>query len=213
MNWPKVVHQIWLGGPLPRDLAALRERHRAALPGWRFELWTEDRLRPWVSDRDLWRWVHHCEKPVAYAALSDMARVEIIFRCGGVYMDLDYDLSPGAFDVLAPYDRGFGVRLAPKFDLLCNSLFGGPPGMPALADCLQLARERLHRYGASSVIRSVGGILMDTRFRARRVPILPRGVFRARGDRPLGSPQPRGVHLYHTSWAKEAAAAASEASI
>lgn len=60
-----------------------------------------------------------------FEAASDLTRVEIVFRSGGVYMDLDYELSPHALNGLDSYGGGFGIRLTRGHEVFCNSLFGG----------------------------------------------------------------------------------------
>ena len=83
---PRTIHQIWLGkDPLPEDFAAYVETWRRNHPHWEHRLWTEDNLpaelrRPEVRER-----IRH---PVERA---DILRLELLWRHGGVYVDVDFE--------------------------------------------------------------------------------------------------------------------------
>jgi mannosyltransferase OCH1-like enzyme len=159
---PRIVHSIWLGGPLRKagsmarfrdNIAAAASRHR----DYTFMLWTDvprttleaaRRARPPVDGspdpladvRDMLTWanrngvklisvdeVFNAESPlqlgeiyrtemikragVGYAAASDILRMEIIHRFGGVYTDPDnavIDLSDVEAIIKSP--RGYAVN-------------------------------------------------------------------------------------------------------
>jgi mannosyltransferase OCH1-like enzyme len=99
---PKHFHRIWVG---PRAMPSssydfwngIRELH----PDWKLTTWT-DPVRP--SDFELGRLFDSCQHP---AQLADLMRIEILWRHGGVYVDIDCE-------VIKPFDP-----------LLCHSLFIG----------------------------------------------------------------------------------------
>jgi inositol phosphorylceramide mannosyltransferase catalytic subunit len=80
---PKILHQIWLGGELPRACEIFRDRWKRNHPKWEFPLWNEDNL-PELQNQELF------DNAKSYAEASDVARYEILQRYGGVYADCDY---------------------------------------------------------------------------------------------------------------------------
>jgi mannosyltransferase OCH1-like enzyme len=83
---PRVFHQIWLGpDPLPPEFARYRETWKLHHPDWEHRLWTEESLpgelrRPEARDRLR----HPAER-------SDILRLELLWRYGGVYLDVDLE--------------------------------------------------------------------------------------------------------------------------
>ncbi len=83
---PKIIHHIWLGSPLPEKCRILRDTWMKNHPGWEFVLWT---------DADIEKF--GLENKAAYDASSnwgeksDIARYEIVWRHGGLYVDTDYE--------------------------------------------------------------------------------------------------------------------------
>lgn len=83
------VHQIWMGGPPPDDIAELMERCRAYAKrsGAGYTLWDEQR----VSELPTFGSTAPSILPRSLAA--DMARSEIVARYGGLYLDCDLELT------------------------------------------------------------------------------------------------------------------------
>jgi mannosyltransferase OCH1-like enzyme len=83
---PRVFHQIWVGPkPLPDEFRAYQETWRRHHPAWKLRLWTEDDLpsdlrRPEARDRLR-----------AASERSDILRLELLWRYGGVYIDTDFE--------------------------------------------------------------------------------------------------------------------------
>lgn len=94
---PKIVHHIWLGGSMPRELRSIRDLWFKLNPGYFFQTWNELSLRelglydiPLVQKFDL-----------DYGTLTDIARLLVLWKHGGAYVDTD--LYP-----VKPLDRLFG---------------------------------------------------------------------------------------------------------
>jgi hypothetical protein len=145
---PRVFHQIWMGSPVPADLRALSETWRALHPDWELRLWTDREIADLdFGTRDLF------EKATCWAQKSDLLRVELVHRFGGVYVDLDYqcfrpiDAFAQAYDFFGTSRNILIAHLGwpaiwPTPFVVCNSLFGARPGHPLLA--AYLARVRAH---------------------------------------------------------------------
>lgn len=141
---PTTLHQVWVGPKsIPGELIAHARTWAATHPTWDLVLWSDHPERhegagPWDEVRELppiinaWAYEHagrYVGRRAVWAARSDIVRMEIIAREGGVYADLDVM-------ALQPMDALLrGVRLAVADELgPCNGnyLFAASPNHPAL---------------------------------------------------------------------------------
>jgi mannosyltransferase OCH1-like enzyme len=137
---PKILHQIWLGDqPLPEEFAGYRETWLRQHPSWEHRLWTEENLpgdlrRPEVYER--------LRMP---AERSDILRLELLWRHGGVYVDTDFEcLRP-----LDPFVDGLDFVTAPlkPNGWVNNAFIGSVPGHSILDRALNELRPReFHGY-------------------------------------------------------------------
>ena len=88
---PRILHAWWGGPPMPESLQANLDRWRELHPKWTFRLWTPE-TTPKLRNQDLY------DKPEQYSAASnpwqwrsDLARYEILYDHGGVYIDCDLE--------------------------------------------------------------------------------------------------------------------------
>jgi inositol phosphorylceramide mannosyltransferase catalytic subunit len=129
---PKVIHHIWLGSPLPEKCRILRETWIKNHPGWEFVLWTDaDIERFGLENKEIY------DASTNWGEKSDIARYEIIYKYGGLYVDTDYE-SVKPMDVLhhcldfytgiyANHARGNSPNMT-----MGMGLIGARPGHPIL---------------------------------------------------------------------------------
>ena len=81
---PPSVHQIWLGTPFPQQYRKWQATWQS-MPGWSYRLWTEDDV-PGLSlyNQDLY------DKARNWGERADIIRYEILYRYGGLYVDIDF---------------------------------------------------------------------------------------------------------------------------
>jgi mannosyltransferase OCH1-like enzyme len=142
---PRIIHQIWVGrDPLPDEYAAYVETWKRHHPGWEHRLWTEESLpsdlrRPEARER-----IRH---PVERA---DILRYEVLWRHGGVYVDVDFEcrrsLEPeiGDAEFFTAYLKPKNIAKAHK--RVNNAFIGAVPGHPLLDRALDELRP-LDWYG------------------------------------------------------------------
>jgi mannosyltransferase OCH1-like enzyme len=85
---PPVIHQIWVGGPIPAPIKEMMETfsidYIKQYPGFRYILWDDAKLKNLkMINRDLF------DKETKYDCKSDIARVEILNQFGGIFIDSD----------------------------------------------------------------------------------------------------------------------------
>lgn len=87
---PPVLHQVWVGGPLPDHLAGYTAGLRAMHPDWEYRLWDEAAVAQLgLINQHLWDDADRLAGQYAGQFRSDVARLEILWRLGGVYVDTD----------------------------------------------------------------------------------------------------------------------------
>lgn len=83
---PKIIHQIWLGSPFPKRYKKWQAQIKKLHPDWEYRLWTDKDVESLklVNTRIY-------KKARNYGEKSDIARYEILYRFGGVYLDCDIE--------------------------------------------------------------------------------------------------------------------------
>jgi len=108
---PKIIHQIWLGGPLPEKFKDWCNSWRIMHTDWIYKLWTdEDAAFYPFKNKDLF------DRATNFGEKADIWRYELLERFGGVYVDIDeeclrrFDVLNELFDFYVgfqPLDSGY----------------------------------------------------------------------------------------------------------
>lgn len=89
MNIPRVCHHVWLGkSEVPPKFRTWRQRFIDMNPGWTFRLWTDDNLPP-IMNQEAWQASLQIGGTPGCVLRSDILRLEVLARFGGVYLDTD----------------------------------------------------------------------------------------------------------------------------
>jgi mannosyltransferase OCH1-like enzyme len=131
---PRLFHQVWLGeNPIPEEYVAYRQSWLRHHPDWELRLWTEETLP------DSLRRPEAAERLRVPAERSDILRLEVVWRYGGVYLDTD-------LECLGPIGELIGE--APFFTAVTGSdtadsyLFGAVARHPILDHALNQIRPQ-----------------------------------------------------------------------
>jgi Mannosyltransferase OCH1 and related enzymes len=121
MSIPKRIHQIHLGGPpdetTVNHLRSVGYQHE----GWTRVIWDELMLEQLLNVR-----VSALKEELGtWASVSNKLRLEILFVCGGVYLDTDIE----AVDTLEALPLGDMRNFAAEQDggRICNAVMGAAP--------------------------------------------------------------------------------------
>jgi inositol phosphorylceramide mannosyltransferase catalytic subunit len=143
---PKIIHQIWLGSPLPEEFEMLQQTwiqyHMDR--GWVYKLWTDED----VAQLGLYNQEFYDDTD-NYGVKSDIVRWELLYRFGGVYVDMDYECLSALDELHYTYD--FYTALQPldtTFVQLGAALVGSRPGHPILEHCINTIKDDWHHKGA-----------------------------------------------------------------
>jgi mannosyltransferase OCH1-like enzyme len=143
---PKIIHQIWLGSPVPESFVDLQQswiEHHVGRD-WCYKLWTDED----VAQMQLYNQEFY-DATDNYGVKSDILRWEILYMYGGVYVDMDYECLRALDDLHYMYD--FYTALQPLdtwFVQLGAALFGSKPGHPILRHCIETIKNDWHLQGA-----------------------------------------------------------------
>lgn len=157
---PKIIHQIWLGKAAIPKACQHWMKTWSNLKGWTYKLWTDQEAsRLTMHNRDLY------EAAENYGEKSDILRLEILKKFGGLYVDVDYEcLNPGMFEELHQ-DYDFYIGFEPlehgsigKFNMfkVCNAIMASCPDHPLIKDILINLKPNFFAY------KSVAGCVERT---------------------------------------------------
>lgn len=141
---PKLFHSVWVGDPIPPVLNDYIATWRRVHPYWGHRIWTEDELSGWLVNQDLF---DDAEKHTEHVGQfrSDVARYEILYRFGGVYVDCDFEARKPIDDLV----DNVGCFAAWETDdvWINNAIVGATPGHPLFAELIaalpsSIARNR-----------------------------------------------------------------------
>ncbi len=137
---PRILHQVWLGDrPLPDEFAAYRESWIRHHPDWEHRLWTEENLPDGLRRPEVY------ERLRVPAERSDILRLEVLWRHGGVYVDTDFECHRPLDPVIEGLEF-FTAPLKPN-GWVNNAFIGSVPGHPILDRALNELRPReFHGY-------------------------------------------------------------------
>ncbi|HEV2929906.1 MAG TPA: glycosyltransferase [Propionibacteriaceae bacterium] len=190
MAIPAVVHRVWAGeDPIPYRFRAHADTWLKHHPGWEHRLWTPAELDCLdMVNRDLYDKAEQ-EAPTDWLRWrADIARLEILHRHGGVYVDTDAEcLKP--LDPLRRY-AAFVPRSPNDPSLVTNAVMGAEPGHPWLRRLLDGLPANAAAYRGSRLVDTVGGKYMTRTLPHPGVNVLPWQWFAAQSirDRDAGRP-------------------------
>jgi inositol phosphorylceramide mannosyltransferase catalytic subunit len=198
---PRLLHQIWVGGPPPA--ACKVWAGYAAHHGWQYRLWDEPGLEDLgIADDPLWRSMLEAgDLPGAV----DIARYHLLLREGGIYLDCDWyparaDLPPDA--VFPGHGLSVVAEPSPRLVadaslLLSNALIAAPVGHPALRHLLAALPEFARRLPGAPAWWVTGPLPFTMAARRGPVTVLESGL--VAGSLPRGAPLADAVALAERS--------------
>lgn len=141
---PKIIHQVWLGSPVPDEFKDYMQSWITHHPGWEYRLWTDKEVAEITLDNQKFY-----DETTNMGVKSDLLKWEIIYRYGGVYVDTDFECLQPLDRFHYTYDFYTGIQpLDTQFLQLGAALFGGVSGHPILKHCIETIKDDWHKKGA-----------------------------------------------------------------
>ena len=133
---PNVIHRVWLGPePMPEAYRGYGESWRGHHPGWEMRLWTDTQ----VAELDCAEAVPACAH---IGQASDLVRLEILSRYGGVYVDADVECLR-ALDPLIAEVELFAAYESSAGRVVGTAVVGARPRHPAIDQALEEGCRRV----------------------------------------------------------------------
>lgn len=126
---PKTIHYCWFGGnPLPEEAVRCIESWRRFCPDYEIREWNESNF-----NIHKYKYAEQAYGKKKYAFVSDVARFDILFQYGGVYLDTDVEL-------LRPIDSFLSNESFAGYDqsgkINTGLIYGSAPGNPLIKEAL-----------------------------------------------------------------------------
>lgn len=209
---PKIIHQIWLGSPFPEKYRAFQETWQKHHPDWEYRLWTDEDLEQFeLVNRELY------DAALNYGEKSDIARYEILYKFGGLYVDTDFECVQPLDLFHRCYDFYIGIQpLDTNFVQLGIGLIGSVPGHPVLKCCIDNMAKNAAYYPQiiqktgpiyfTRVFELVAPLLQDRTVALPATYFYPKGYTQKDADETLWRrPESFAVHHWEGSWLKKEA--------
>ncbi|MDB5119779.1 MAG: glycoside transferase family 32 [Sphingobacteriales bacterium] len=132
---PHIIHQTWIDSTLPNHMSILSETWKAKHPGWQYVFWTDQMNRDFIKEyhSDFLRiydgYPHNIQR-------VDAVRYFILYRMGGVFIDLDFECLCNIEPLLKDQECVFGLepeehcQRFKKQKIICNAFMACNPKNP-----------------------------------------------------------------------------------
>jgi hypothetical protein len=170
---PKVIHQIWLGGPMPKNYQYYSKTWKQYHPDWEVKLWTEeDLLKEKFSVEDLY-W-----QAESYQERADIMRYAILNRYGGVYVDTDIECLANYDELNHKYEFYAGME-SPVINKMVvsipNSLIAAKPDHPILTKTIE--NLRLNWKNSEEKFEAIDSLSRHVAFRSKHFLAVQRSMY------------------------------------
>ena len=139
---PKIIHQVWVGTlNMPQREKDLCQKIQDIHPDYAYKFWTSDNVGPELESmpanvRDCYTEYY---KQGDYVFACDILRIWLVYKYGGFYLDVDFDIK-NCLDHFLDFDGVFffhGLLDGEAKDLtMPNGVFFGKTGSEPLKHCL-----------------------------------------------------------------------------
>ena len=133
MNIPKIIHYCWFGkGPLDEKAISCIDSWKKFFPDYKIIEWNEDNYDINAND-----FIKNAYQNKKWAFVSDVARLDIMYKYGGIYFDTDVEVIKSYTDILNVDSEGF-VGFETTNQIATGLGFGMQPGNPLIKEILDV---------------------------------------------------------------------------
>lgn len=129
LHIPRIVHQIWLGSPVPKKYQDWMTTWMN-WQGWEYKLWTDKEVKELkLVNQEIY------DKVTNYGQKSDILRMELLYMMGGIYVDTDFECRNADFFEVLHNNVDFYAGIEPlehSFLRINNAIIGCAPGHPLM---------------------------------------------------------------------------------
>lgn len=215
---PRIIHQIWLGSPLPEKYHQWQKSWQEYHPSWEYHLWTDADIEYLhnLGDFFIEDTYRYYQEATNYGERSDILKILLIHYYGGLYVDTDFECLRSCEVFHHYYDMYIGVQpLDVSYVQLGYALFGAYPRHPFIRKVIDALKTSRHYV---EIVRKTGPLMITECFvrYAHTIPsriiALPASYFYPRDySDPIEprsawiKPESFAVHHWAGSWLESAA--------
>jgi mannosyltransferase OCH1-like enzyme len=127
----KKIHQIWVGpNPIPQKSIMFIQKIKELHPDYEYKLWTDIDL---TSEN--FSTLHFINSTPVYAQKADIMRYEILYKHGGMYLDIDFEVFKPLTSLLT-HDLVVCNEDSNINDYMTNAFIYSIPGTINLKNCI-----------------------------------------------------------------------------
>lgn len=130
---PPYFHFIWFGGEVPEEYWGYMRRWLYLHPGWKAYLW-EERDMVGMQNQVLYDYAQEISPGNEHQLRSDIARLEALWKFGGVYVDCDMEPKRSIAPLLEGCEAFLGWEVPDVW--ANNAIMGAAPGHPFIRRCI-----------------------------------------------------------------------------
>ena len=154
---PRIVHQIWLGSAVPTKYHKWMQSWMH-WNGWEYRLWTDKDVKEFgLYNQKLY------DLATNYGERSDILRLEILDRFGGLYVDTDFqcvnaetfDELHRSFDLYVGFEPGSHGNIH-HVNKICNALMAACPAHPLIQRLIVNMEANWIKHQEESAIQKCG---------------------------------------------------------
>lgn len=166
---PRIFHRIWFGNaPMPREFEEYAKTWERLHPDWEMRLWTEDNLIPLINQK-------YFELSDSVVRKADIARYEIIYRFGGIYIDCDFECIKN----IEPLIEGLTTLFAKEDEhYISISILGGIPHHESFAELIMGIPDSIESHPNAKINHQTGPVYATKKLNGRSdIHIFPSKYF------------------------------------
>ena len=208
---PKMIHFVWVGSPVPLPYKKFIASWKRLHPDWIVKVWT-DQAVAFLGLRNQYAY----DSARNFGEKADIARYEILYRYGGVYVDID-------FECVKPFDnlhKSCEVYAGINGDNECllNGLIGIRAGHPIMKACIENIKAGPGDHDEMRIMKETGPYFFTkmfveyaSRMLGKVVPFPPSFFYSFPGSfrhlknceeikREFLKPESLAIHYWASSW-------------
>lgn len=156
---PKIFHVMWHGDkPMPIEFVEYGKSWLYYNPGWKMKLWNSENMIK-LQNQEFY------DKATLFAQKADIARYEIIYNFGGVYIDADFECLKNIEELLDNVEAFCAYQEANIVEI---AIMGCIPKNPVFKMLIDGIPESIKRYKKRSILYQTGPMYATKKLRDRK---------------------------------------------
>ncbi|HOP46996.1 MAG TPA: glycosyltransferase [Desulfobacteraceae bacterium] len=154
MNIPKIIHQTWKEPEAPDHLRVFADSWKLHHPSWEYRLWSDDDNRRFIEASFSW-FLPFYDNYSLDIQRADAVRYFILYKYGGIYVDLDVECFRPIESLLEENECVFGLEppmhcvFHGKDKIISNAFMAVVPGHPFF---YEISKELVTYVSKSNVL-------------------------------------------------------------